>query len=80
MKLEFSLQIFGKKHLDIKFNENPSSGNRVDPRGRTDRLTDRYDEANSHFSQICENLFLLVCLFVKCTPFSVKLCGTYGNH
>jgi hypothetical protein len=35
MKLEFSRQIF-EKYLNIKCHENPSSGNRVVPRGRTD--------------------------------------------
>jgi len=49
MKLEFSGQIFGK-YSNIKFHGNPSSGNRVVPCGRTDR----YDEANTHFSQFCE--------------------------
>jgi len=24
--------------------------------GRTDRLTDRHEEANSHFSQFCESV------------------------
>ena len=40
MKLDFSRQIF-EKYSNIKFNENPSSGNRVDACGRTDRQTDR---------------------------------------
>jgi hypothetical protein len=35
MKLEFSRQIFDK-YLNIKFHENPSSGSRVIPFGRTD--------------------------------------------
>jgi hypothetical protein len=35
MKPEFSLQIF-EKSPDIKFHENPSSGSRVVPCGRTD--------------------------------------------
>ena len=34
---------------NIKLNENPSSGNRSDPCGRTDRQTDAHDEANSRF-------------------------------
>jgi hypothetical protein len=38
MKLGFSQQIFEKK-LDIKFHENPPSGNRVVPYGRTDGRT-----------------------------------------
>jgi len=49
MKLEFSLQIF-EKSSDIKFHENLSHGSRVVRRGQTDR----HDEANSRFSQICE--------------------------
>jgi hypothetical protein len=61
MKLEFSRQIL-EKCSDIKFHENPSSGSRVVPCGRTDtltggytdRLTGREDEANSRFSQFCE--------------------------
>jgi hypothetical protein len=36
MKLEFSRQIF-EKSPNIKFHENPSSGSRVVPCGRTDR-------------------------------------------
>jgi hypothetical protein len=39
MKLEFSRQIFEKKNLNIKFNQNPSSGSRVVPCGQ--RQTDR---------------------------------------
>ena len=35
MKLEFSRQIF-EKYSNIKFHENPSSGSRVIPSGRTD--------------------------------------------
>jgi hypothetical protein len=64
MKLEFSRHIFGgKKSSDIKCNENPSSGSRVVPRGRTDRR----DEANSPFSYFFErakktsrNVFALI--------------------
>jgi tRNA U38,U39,U40 pseudouridine synthase TruA len=39
MKLEFSRQILGK-YSNIKFHENPSSGSRVVPCGRTDGGTD----------------------------------------
>ena len=46
--LSFSRQIF-EKSSDIKFHENPSSGSRVVPCGRTDG----YDEGNSRFSQFC---------------------------
>ena len=51
MKLEIPEQIF-EKYSNIKFHENPSSGNRVVPYGRMDR----HDEANSHFSQFCERV------------------------
>jgi hypothetical protein len=46
-----SRRIF-EKHSNIKFQENPSSGSRVLPCGRTDRR----DEANSRFSQFCERV------------------------
>ena len=49
MKVEFSRQIF-EKYSNIEFHENPSSVCRVVLCGRTDV----YDEANSHFSQVCE--------------------------
>jgi len=49
MKLEFSGQIF-EKYLNIRFNENPSSGIQLVPCGWTERL----DEAYSRFSQFCE--------------------------
>ena len=49
MELEFSRQVF-EKYSNIKFHENPSSGSKVVPCGRTDRN----DEANSRFSQFCE--------------------------
>ena len=44
MKLEFSGQIFGN-YSNIKFLENPSSGNRVVPC----KKTDRHDEAIGRF-------------------------------
>jgi hypothetical protein len=47
VKLRFSQQIFEKCPY-VKFNENPSNGNRVVPCERTDRR----DEANSHFYAI----------------------------
>jgi len=56
MKLELSRQIF-KNYSNI-FHEHPSSGGRVVSWGkigrRTERLTDRHDEANSHHSQFFE--------------------------
>jgi hypothetical protein len=39
MKLEFSVQIFGKS-LNIKFHQNPSNGSRVVPCGETVGRTD----------------------------------------
>jgi hypothetical protein len=59
MKLEFSRQIF-EKYSNIKFHEIPFSGSRDFPCGRTDgetgMKTDRYDEANSDFSQFWERV------------------------
>jgi hypothetical protein len=49
-KSEFSQQIFEEK-INIKFNQNPSSGIQVVSRRRTDGWTDRHQEANSRFSQ-----------------------------
>jgi len=54
----FSKHIFGK-YTNIKFNENPFIGRRVVPC----RQTDRQDEANIRFSQICERAWNLVCYF-----------------
>jgi hypothetical protein len=51
-KFEFSRQIF-EKRLNIKFNENPSSGNRVVQRKRTDTQVD----ANNHFWLFCERAY-----------------------
>ena len=48
MKLKPERQI-SEKHLNIKFNENLSSGSRVFPCERTERQTDRHEEANSLF-------------------------------
>jgi hypothetical protein len=39
-----------KKYSNIEYRENPFSGSRLVPFGRTDR----YDEANSRFSQFYE--------------------------
>jgi hypothetical protein len=50
MKLGFSRQVHGEKSLNTKFDENPSSGNRVIPCEQTDG----HDEANSRFSQCCK--------------------------
>jgi hypothetical protein len=50
IKLEFYQQSF-EKYSNFKFHENPSSGSRVVPCGRTDG----HDEVNSPFSQFCEH-------------------------
>ena len=50
MKLEFSLQIF-TKYLNIKLHKiRPIGAELFHADGRTDRQTDRHDEANSRFS------------------------------
>ena len=48
MKLEFSRQIF-EKAQNIKFHQNPSSGNRVVACGRIDRRKEGHDEAFRNF-------------------------------
>jgi len=53
MNLEVSRHIC-EKLSNIKFYRNPSGGSRVVPCRRRDRRTDRYDDANSIFSQFCE--------------------------
>jgi hypothetical protein len=53
MKLESSRHIF-EKHSNLKFHENPSSGNRVVLCGRTDTKTDGQNEANNRFTKFCE--------------------------
>ena len=53
VKLKFSWQIF-EKSSNVKFHENPSSGNRALPCGRTDGRTDRHEEASSLFPQFCQ--------------------------
>jgi len=57
-EIEFPRQIL-EKFSDIKFHENPFSGNRVVPYGRTDTLTDGqtdgHDEPNIRFSQFFES-------------------------
>jgi len=53
MKFELSKKIV-EKYSNIKFHEKPSIGSRAvpsaPPAGRTDRQTNRRDEANSRFS------------------------------
>ena len=58
-KIEFYLQIF-RKYSNIKFHENPSCGSRAI---HTDIRTDRNDEANSRFSQLCERAPKPISLF-----------------
>jgi hypothetical protein len=55
MKLEFSRQISEKNYANIKFNENPSSGSRVVPYGRTDMI----NPLNAELNPICHLLALL---------------------
>jgi len=50
-KVRFSQQIF-EKCSNIRFHSNPSSGKRVVPSGQMDK----HDEANSCFSQLCEQV------------------------
>jgi hypothetical protein len=51
MKIEPFRQLF-KKSSNVKFNENPSSWNRVVPCGQADGGTDRYDEAVSRHEKL----------------------------
>ena len=48
------LDKFSKNPQISNFHENPSSGSRVVPYGRTDGRTERHDGANSHLSEFCE--------------------------
>jgi hypothetical protein len=50
MKIEFSQQMF-EQYSNIKFHVSLSSGSQVVP---WNRKADRYDAANSHFSQFCK--------------------------
>jgi len=45
MKFEFSRYIL-EEFSNIKFPENPLSGNRVVPSGQSDRQTNRHDKLN----------------------------------
>jgi hypothetical protein len=53
MKLEFSGQFF-EKRSNMKFHENPSIGSRAVPSGQTAGRTDRHEETNNRFSQLCD--------------------------
>ena len=60
MKLELSQQIF-EKSSNINFHENPSSGSRVFPYGRTDRRTDmKLIVAFRNFARVPKNRYLTV--------------------
>jgi hypothetical protein len=53
MKNEFSTRF--QKNPNIKFHENPSKGAELFHADRwLDGCTDRYDAADSHFSQFCK--------------------------
>jgi hypothetical protein len=54
MKLEFFRQIF-EKYSNIKFYENPPSGGRVVPWGRTDDRKDRHYVTYLRFSQFLQS-------------------------
>jgi len=45
MKFEFSRYIL-EEFSNVRFHENPPSGNRVVPCGQPDRQTDRHDKVN----------------------------------
>jgi hypothetical protein len=49
-----SLDRFLEKYSNMKFNEHPSSENRVVPCGQTDGRTDRHDEASSLLPKFCK--------------------------
>jgi hypothetical protein len=57
MKLAFSQPVF-EKYSSVTFHVHPSNECRAVPCGRTegrsDVLTDRYDDANSSLSQFCQ--------------------------
>jgi hypothetical protein len=55
LELEYSREIF-EKYSNIKFHENPSSGNRVVSCGQTDRTDSRTNIANNCFSTFCERV------------------------
>jgi hypothetical protein len=61
IKLAFFLQIFEKKSLIIKFHQNPSSGSRIVPCGRTDG----HEEGNSCSSQFCKRAYKQMVSFLK---------------
>jgi len=61
MKLELTFpDIFFEKYSNIKFHDNLATGSWVVPCGRAGQRTDRYDEANSRFSQFWESTWKLI--------------------
>jgi len=54
MKLEFSWQIF-ERSSNIKFQEDPFSGSRVIPRGRTDKQTEMINPYPSNVENMVSN-------------------------
>jgi len=70
MKLEFSRHTF-EKCSNSRYHENPSSGSRVGPCGRTDR----HDEAHSGFSKFCELAWKNIKIMCRCAFF----CPVVGN-
>jgi hypothetical protein len=55
MERKFSPPIL-EKYPHTKFHENPFTDSRAVPCGWTDN-TDKYDEANRHFTQSCQRAF-----------------------
>jgi hypothetical protein len=49
-------QIFIKVH-STKFHVNFSIRNRAVTYGQTERMTDKHDEGNRHFSRLCEGAY-----------------------
>ena len=60
MKLVFSRHIL-EKYSNIIFLQNPSSGSRVIPCGRTDRQEDRHTHARTHRHDEADSCFLQFC-------------------
>jgi hypothetical protein len=55
-----NINIFSKKkNLNIRFYQNLSSGSQVVSCWQTDGWTDRHDETNSRFSQLCKRAYKL---------------------
>jgi len=72
LKIKFSRQIL-EKYSDIRFYENPPSGSRVAPCGRTDRN----NESNGRFSQFYERVSNLG---ATRTEMAVQILRTFCFH